>query len=291
MLLNLDKMDLKQKIFRNLGFIDQIFRILEYCSSEYLNCGVKYNRTVSGQHFSDEILFGKDNRPPRNAFLKNDLALKCIVLLIFSTIKNCENQQYLKEMIHNKQHTLFRLFFNSNSSLLKYFLTLLIKTYTENLTLLVKIPQNEIQLINSLVQYLHRNFSKDKSMSYYTFLSIFKFSMFKDLNIYQNQLFISDILRHNTMSNEGKDMIEFLQIELIERLEEYGEYGSSDISFPAHKFSSYLDDRDCQLMKIPDDIVFSTEFFRSIANLCRGTGKGKNRLITENRIYLSAASA
>lgn len=139
-LLNFDKMDLKQKIYRNLGFIDQLFRLLEYCAGEYLDYPTNYQKPVSGQHFSNEILFGVDVRPERNAFLRNDIALKCVILLIFSTIKNSENQQYMKHYINSQQNLLFSLFFNTNSSILKYFLTLLIKTYTENLTLLVHIP-------------------------------------------------------------------------------------------------------------------------------------------------------
>lgn len=157
---------------------------MEYCAGEYLYYPMNDWRTVSGQHFSNEILFGKDVRPARNAFLKHDLALKCVLLLIYSTIQNKENQQYLEKKINKHQQSLFKLFFSSNSSLLKYFLTLLVKTYTENLTLLVHVPQNETQLINSLVSYFHKHFKKNLKISLYTFLSIFKFSTFKEFSIF-----------------------------------------------------------------------------------------------------------
>jgi len=50
---------------------------------------------------------------------------------------------------------LFRLFFNSNQNILKFFLALIIKTYTENLTLLVHIPQHQVELVNNLMSQFH----------------------------------------------------------------------------------------------------------------------------------------
>lgn len=129
----------------------------------------------------------------------------------------------------------------------------------------------------------------NKQMSYYTFLSIFKFCTFKDLSIYQNQLFISDVLRHNTLTLSGNHLINFLSNDLFEILEDAERYGQENDYIPAHKFSAYLDDRDCKLIKVPEEIIFCTEFFRYISNICRGNGH--SRIITDNRIYLTLNNA
>ena len=140
-LLNFDKVDLKQRTIKNLGFIDQIFRILGYCDGNYFGANIKKKSMIKGQYFSNQILFDEGEKVERNSFLKLDLILKCLIFLIFTAIKNLDIQFYIRQKIKENIKMIFRLIYGTNVSMIKYFLTLLIKIYSENLTLLVKIPQ------------------------------------------------------------------------------------------------------------------------------------------------------
>lgn len=67
--LNLDKIDLKQKLFKNVGIIRQIFKIIELCGSEYMQFAEKHMMTKKGQYFSDEVIFGTSNSGEKKPFL------------------------------------------------------------------------------------------------------------------------------------------------------------------------------------------------------------------------------
>ena len=57
-ILNLDKLDLKQRLFKNVGIIEQIFKIIELCGSEYMEFAEKHKVSPKEQQFSDEMIHG-----------------------------------------------------------------------------------------------------------------------------------------------------------------------------------------------------------------------------------------
>ena len=255
-LLNFDKIDLKQKIFKNVGFLEQIFRLLEYCAGDYIGYLDSYEQPISSQYFSNEVLYGHDFRKKGvNSYLKLDICLKCILIMIFCTIKNKENQELLKEFINDKLTMLFELFYNSSTNVFKYFLTLLIKVYTENLNLLVQIPQTEVDLITRILSEFQKNLSTNPDISNYTILCAEKFSKFKDLSIFQNQLFISDILKHTTLTFSDSCIMNYIGMDLINYLNKFEE---KDCTMSPSQFSPYLSTNDLKLINIPQNVILCT---------------------------------
>lgn len=57
-MVNLDKLDLKQKLFKNVGLINQIFRIIEISGGEYMKFVQSHKIPKKNQFFPDETLFG-----------------------------------------------------------------------------------------------------------------------------------------------------------------------------------------------------------------------------------------
>lgn len=87
-LLNLDKLDLKQSLLNNIGLIDMCFEILIFCHGDYLQYPRHYKNKIEGQFFSDNVLFGRGEYVEWNMFLRNDLVAKCLIALYFSCIQN-----------------------------------------------------------------------------------------------------------------------------------------------------------------------------------------------------------
>lgn len=140
-LLNLDKLDLKQSLLTNIGIIDICFDTLIYCQGDYLQYPRHYKKKIFGQFFSDNVLFGKGEYVEWNMFLRNDLVVKCMITLYYACLKNMENQQYIRKKIDSNLKILFDLFYsNCPYSITKYFLALINNVYCTNLTILIKIP-------------------------------------------------------------------------------------------------------------------------------------------------------
>lgn len=62
-LINLDKLDLKQSLLANIGLVDLAFELLTICQGDYLQYPRHYKQKILGQYFSDEVLFGENQTP------------------------------------------------------------------------------------------------------------------------------------------------------------------------------------------------------------------------------------
>jgi hypothetical protein len=114
---------------------------------------------------------------------------------------------------------MFDLFYkNCPYSLTKYFLALINNIYCTNLTILIKIPQNDKILIKRIIDNFHASFDSQKITSLYTFASLGPFSRFKELNIFQNQIFISESLKFETINKANNDIINFFGKTMVEKL-------------------------------------------------------------------------
>jgi hypothetical protein len=85
-LLDLEKLDLKQNLLSNIGLIDLCFETLIFCCGDYLQYPRHYKKRISGQFFSDNLLFGKGEFVEWNMFLRNDLVVKSLVILFYACL-------------------------------------------------------------------------------------------------------------------------------------------------------------------------------------------------------------
>lgn len=284
MYINLDKLDLKQAILKNLEFLNQIFRLLDLCCEDYTTYTKHHKREVSGQYFRDPILFGDGIKVERNMFIRNDIILKCIIVIIFCCIKHPENQECVREIFAKKRKKLFELFYKyMSSSMVKYFLFMINCIYLENLTLLIKIPQNDSSLIKELVDNFHVKFSNEREMSAYTFMSLYPYSSFKSLSIYQNQIFLLDMIKHETIVNGSNAIIEFFSIKLRKLMKRND--GNNMVSIST--FSNYIRLNNVKMVKIPSDISFATFFLRYISDISVDKGE---KVVQDSQIFLTTAT-
>lgn len=279
--INLDKLDLKQAILKNLEFINQIFRILDLCCEDYTTYAKHYKVQTPGQYFRDSILFGEGAKVERNMYIRNDIILKSVLVIIFCCIKNPENQKAIRKIFIKKQKRLFELFFKYMScSMIKYFLFMINSIYLENLTLLIKIPQNDSEIIKQLVDNFHKKFTHEKDISTYTFMSLFPYSSFKSLSIYQNQIFLSDMIKNETIIKGSNDIIDFFAIKLKKLIKRND--GNNLISIS--NFSSFINMNNYKMVRIPEDISFATYFLKYISDICQDKGE---KMVQDNQVFLT----
>ena len=279
-LLNFDKADLKQRLLMNLGFIDQIFRVLGYCNGAYFGRKIHEQRIRKSPFFLNYILFEQGERIGTNSFLKYDLVLKCLIFLIFCSVKNSDLQFYIRKKIQKNLDMLFELIYGMNVCMVKYFMTLLIKIYSENLTLLVKIPQNDQELIEHLVKQFCINFKSKPKVTYYTFLSLFSFSGFKELKIDQNQIFISDIIKDYILIKNYSDLTRYI----AEDLQFFIQNMRGDDLKPCSSWTRMLDSENIKVVENPLNITICTRFFRFIADICENK---KLKSMQDNQLLIS----
>lgn len=188
--------DLRQKLLANLGFFSTIFHIiislLEVFEEIPEGTGHIYQSNLN-----EELLKDKSNDAVTPLqLLMRDLSLQCLILLIYACINNLENQRTIREYI--KQHSLLpkliELYMNRFHTLIsmRYFLTFLSAVYCSNLELLLRLPQNDPQVILTIVDICLSELAVEaiEPFEYYLFMTLQNFISFKGLNIFQNSQFI-----------------------------------------------------------------------------------------------------
>lgn len=279
-LLNMDKLDLKQTIIKNINIIDQVFRILRLCNESYIHFATDYKKKVGGQYFSNSMLFGKNDNVERNAFLRNEVIVKCLIILIYTCLKNPDNQIYMREKLQTHLRDVFSIVYDTNEEIIKYFLALLAKIYGENLTLLVKIPQNDQMMVRNLADQFYKRFKNNRVSSIYTMMTLFSLSRFKELNIVQNQTYVSEIFKEFSFSKKSNLLVNYFS----EKLLKYLTLHPGETHALQHPYSQYLNQGQVKVIMIPDEITFSTIFFKNISEVCEN--KDKN-LIQDNQLFVS----
>lgn len=73
-------------------------------------------------------------------------------------------------------------------------------------------------MIKRIIDNFHSSFETRKNAALYTFVSLGPFSKFKDLNIFQNQTFISESLKFETINKANNDIINFFGHTMVEKL-------------------------------------------------------------------------
>ena len=120
-------------------------------------------------------------------------------------------------------------------------------------------------------------------MSYYTFLSLFSFSGFKELKIVQNQIFISDIIKDFILIKNYNDLTNYISDDLRFFLAR----NRGDKVKPCTEWSKMLNAANLKVNIIPLEISISERFFRYIADICESS---KNHTIQDNQLFITTTS-
>lgn len=161
--------------------------------------------------------------------------------------------------------------------------------YSENLGLLVQVSQKDSWLLNAIAFKFQGFLTEDLPASNYCLQSLFKFAEFKQLGLFQNQIFISDVMRLQTFTASDFDFTEFIKTRLLDLLHEV-EYQHTESDFePVQNHFPYIDCKDLKIYHLPQEIVVTSRFLKHISQICEDHPPGK--MHTNNKIYLSLDQA
>lgn len=110
--LDLDHYDLKQILFKNMGFIDCILELIEIVPS--LEVAVRSEEDFSPLYFSgnDAILQDPGEGLCPQSLMVREILLKCVVVLTYCSFLSPQNQVYIRDRICERSswNSLFMVF-------------------------------------------------------------------------------------------------------------------------------------------------------------------------------------
>lgn len=280
---NLEYLDLKQSLLVNTFLIETIFDQLLICRQNYLEFA---DRSIpKTPYFPLKELIEGEASQKRNSYLRNQIVLRCLLILIYSCVKNSKIQTIVKDLIVQNMEKLFEFFYlqENKNTILKFFLLLLKTIFVENLSLIVKLNDEDQDLYNGLVDQFGANFKKGGPSMIYTLESLIMLSKYKQTALEQNQIYLVNRLLYENAEKETSTITYFLNVDFPQDITklQYKEQHPHEIITEGNKLIDIkIVVLPCKLEMITNFIGFFAVMKDSILDKCRDKVRAYLRLPT-----------